>query len=63
MEPDAVQRENKPLECRFILRRCSYSTLSVFGNHNLSLPRQVPLTQPYIYFPNAPRFAMIMALI
>ena len=23
MEPDAVQRENKPLECRLILRRCS----------------------------------------
>ena len=24
MEPDAVQREKKPLECRLILRRCSY---------------------------------------
>ncbi len=28
MEPDTVQTQNKPFECRVILRRCSYSTMT-----------------------------------
>ncbi len=29
MEPDAVQAQNKPFECRVILRRCSKYTEAI----------------------------------
>ncbi len=36
MEPDAVQKQNKPFECRIILRRCSYPLERLSGtlSHN-----------------------------
>ena len=30
MEPDAVQKQNEPFECRFILFRCSLGSLYSF---------------------------------
>ena len=41
MEPDAVQRQNKPLECRLILRRCSYIVQRLLLRKSCRTPDQV----------------------